>query len=134
MINSNKYCSQLDQLKAALDEKRPELVNRERIIFHQDNARLHVYLMTRQKLLQLGWEVLIHSLYSPVTAPSDVHLFQYLQNSLIGKTFNSLEHCKRDWDQFFAQKDKKFWDDGIISCKLPENWQKVVEQNEYVVQ
>ena len=40
MINSNKYCSQLDQLKAALDEKHPELVNRKRIIFHQDNARL----------------------------------------------------------------------------------------------
>ena len=38
-INSNKYCSQLDQLKAALDEKRLELVNRKRIIFHQDNAR-----------------------------------------------------------------------------------------------
>ena len=30
-INSNKYCSQLDQLKAALDEKHPELVNRLRI-------------------------------------------------------------------------------------------------------
>ena len=27
-INSNKYCSQLDQLKAALSEKRPKLVNR----------------------------------------------------------------------------------------------------------
>ena len=27
-VNSNKYCSQLDQLKAALDEKCPELVNR----------------------------------------------------------------------------------------------------------
>ena len=49
MINSNKYCSQLDQLKAALDEKRPELVNRKSIIFHQDNARQHVSLMTRQK-------------------------------------------------------------------------------------
>ena len=28
MINSNKWCSQSDQLKAALDEKDPELVNR----------------------------------------------------------------------------------------------------------
>ena len=54
-IDSNKYCSQLHQLKAALDEKRLELVNRKRIIFHQDNARLHVSLMIRQKLLQLGW-------------------------------------------------------------------------------
>ena len=46
-INSNKYRSQLDQLKAALDKKRPELVNRKRIIFHQDNARQHVSLRTR---------------------------------------------------------------------------------------
>ena len=50
MINSKKYCSQLDQLKAAPDERRPELVNRKRIIFHQDNTRPHVSLMTRQKL------------------------------------------------------------------------------------
>ena len=61
-INSKKYCSQLDQLKAALNEKHPELVNRKGIVFHQDNSRPHVSLMTRQKLLQLGWEVLIHLL------------------------------------------------------------------------
>ena len=103
-INSNKYCSQLDQLKAALDKKRPELVNRKRIIFHQDNARLHVSLMTRQKLLQLGWEVLIHPPYSPDIATSDFHLFQSLQTSLNGKNVNSLEDCKRHLEQFFAQK------------------------------
>ena len=86
-IHSNKYCSQLDQLKTALDEKHLELVNRKRIIFYQDNARRHVFLMTRQKLLQLGWEVLIHLLYSPDVAPSDFHLFQSLQNSHNGKKF-----------------------------------------------
>ena len=84
-INSNKYCSHLDQLKAALDEKRPELVNTKCIIFHQDNARPHVSLVTRQKLLQLGWEIPIHPLYSPDIAPSDFHLFRSLQNSLNGK-------------------------------------------------
>ena len=94
-INSNKYYSQLDQLKVVLDEKHPELVNRKCIIFHQDNATPHVSLMTRQKLLQLGWEVLIHPPYSPDIAPSDFHLFQSLQNSLSGKNFNSLEDCKR---------------------------------------
>ena len=133
MINSNKYCSQLDQLKAALHEKYPELVYRKRIRFYQDNARLHVSLMTRQKLLQLGCEVLIHPPYSPDIAPSDFHLFRSLQNSLNGKNFNFLEDCKRHLEQFFAQKDKKFWEDGIM--KLPEKWQKVVEQNsEYIVQ
>ena len=133
VINSNKYCSQLDQLKAALHEKRPELVNRKLIIFHQDNARLPVSFMTRQKLLQLGWEVLIYPPYSPDIATLNFHLFQSLQNSLNGKNFNSLEDCKRHLEQFFAQKDKKFWEDGIM--KLPEKWQKVVEQKgEYVVQ
>ena len=28
---------------------------------------------------------------------------------------------------FFSQSDKKFWEDGIK--KLPEKWQKIVEQN-----
>ena len=131
-INSNKYCSQLDQLEAALDKKHPELVSRKCIIFHQDNARPHVSLMTRQKLLQLGWEVLIHPPYSPDIAPLDFHFFRSLQNSLNGKNFNSLEDCKTQLEQFFAQKDKKFWEDGIM--KLPGKWQKVVEQNgEYVV-
>ena len=147
------YCSQFSQPKAALHEKHLELVNRKCIIFHQDDAWLHVSLcvyvvchvwlfatpwtvacqaplsmefsrqeywsglpfpipgdlpspaiepmsitcvsyigrwilyhcttweaphialMTRQKLLQLGWEVLIYPLKSPDTAPSGSHLF-----------------------------------------------------------
>ena len=132
-INSHKHCSQLDQLKTAFNEKPPELVTRTCIIFHQDNARPHVSLMTRQKLLQLGWQVLIHQPYSPDIAPSEFHLFRSLQNSLNGKKFNFLEDCKRHLEQFFAQKDTKFWEDAIM--KLPEKCQKVVEQNgEYVVQ
>ncbi|XP_066867270.1 constitutive coactivator of peroxisome proliferator-activated receptor gamma isoform X4 [Kogia breviceps] len=107
-INSNKCCSQLNQLKAALNEEHPELVNRKCIIFHQDDTRPHVSLMTRQKLLQLGWEVLIHLLYSPDIAALDFRLFWSLQNSLNGKNFHSLEDRKRHLEQFFAQKDKKF--------------------------
>ena len=87
--------------------------------------------MNRQKLLQFGWEVLIHPLYSPDIAPLDFHLFWSLQNTLNGKNFNSLEDCKRHLEQFFAQKDKKFWEDGTI--KLPGKWQKIVEpKGEYV--
>ena len=53
-INSNKYGSQLDQLKAALDEKHAELVNRKLIVLHQDKARLYVSLMTRQNYYSLA--------------------------------------------------------------------------------
>ena len=116
MINSNKYCSQSDQLKAALDEKSLELVNRKHIIFHQNNTRLHVSLMTRQKLLQLGWEVLIHLLYSPDISPSDFHLFRSLQNSLNGKNFNSLEVCKGTWNSSLLKKIKSFGKMEVRSC------------------
>ena len=95
----------LDQLKVALNEKCPELVNRKCIIIHQGNVRPHVSLMTRQKLLQLGWEVLIHLPYSPDISPLDFHLFWSLQNSLNGKNYNSLEDCKKHVEQFSAQKD-----------------------------
>ena len=46
-INSNKYCSHLDKLTAYLMKSDP-LVNRKHIMFHQNNARPHVSLMTRQ--------------------------------------------------------------------------------------
>ena len=48
------------------------------------------------------------------------------KNSIPWKT------VKRNLEQVFAQKDKRFWEDGIT--KLPEKWQKVVQQNgEYIV-
>ena len=55
------------------------------MIFHQGTTSLHVSLMTRKKLLELGWEVLIHLLHLPGIASSDFHLFCSLQNSLNGK-------------------------------------------------
>ena len=86
MINSNNYCSKLDPLKAVLNEKHPELVNRKLIIFHQDKTRPHVSLMTRQKLLQLGCssEVSIHLLYNR-HCTFGFSLFCSLQNSLYEK-------------------------------------------------
>lgn len=98
-LNSDKYYSQLDRLKAAIGEKRPELSNRKGVVFHQDNARPHVSLQFRQKLLQLCWDVLRHPPYSPDLAPSNFYLFRSLQNSL-GENFNSLEACQNHLEQF----------------------------------
>jgi histone-lysine N-methyltransferase SETMAR len=41
-INSEVYCQQLDRVNECLKEKRPLLVNRKGVVFHQDNARPHV--------------------------------------------------------------------------------------------
>ena len=89
-INSEKYCRQLDNLKTAIEEKHPGLGDRNNIVFHQDNTRPHVSMSTRQKLLELGWDVLPHPPYSPDIASSDFHLFRSLQNFLNGKNFEIL--------------------------------------------
>ncbi|GFX32131.1 histone-lysine N-methyltransferase SETMAR [Trichonephila clavipes] len=81
-INSEVYCHQLDKLNDALQQKRSELINRKGVVFHQDNARPHTSLVTRQKLLQLEWDTMPHPPYSPDLAPSDYYLFRSLQNFL----------------------------------------------------
>ena len=49
------------------------------------------------------------------------------------KNSNTLKDCKGHMENFFAQKDKKFWEDGIM--KLPEKMAEYMEQNgEYVIQ
>ncbi|XP_025264307.1 histone-lysine N-methyltransferase SETMAR-like [Camponotus floridanus] len=132
-INSEVYCHQLDKLNDSLKQKRSKLIKRKGIVFHQDNARPHTSLVTRQKLLQLGWYILPHPPYSPDLAPSDYYLFRSLQNFLDGKkTFTSNEEVKNHLDQFFASKEQKFYERGIIL--LPERWQKVLDQNgQYII-
>jgi len=126
-INADKYCNQLDQLKAAIAEKRPELANRRGVVFHHDNARPHVALAVRQKLLQFDWDVLPHPPYSPDLAPSDYYLFLSLKNSLRGKSFKSISEIKTHLDEYFTSKLQQFWKEGIM--RLPERWKKVIEQN-----
>ena len=83
-----------EKFNAAVKEKRPKLVTRKDVIFHHNNATLHTSLAIRQKLLWLGWEVMLHSPYSPDLALSDYYLYRSLQNSLDRKTFNDDEVVK----------------------------------------
>ena len=83
-INPNKYYSQLDQLKPALDDKCPKLIYRIDQTFNQHKT---AYFMA--ELLQLAWESFIHLTHSTDISPSD--LFRSLQNSLNVNKFNSMD-------------------------------------------
>jgi len=107
-INLKLYCSQLDRLQEAIKEKQPELINRKGVVFHY-NARPHTSLMTRQKLRELGWEVLMHPPYSLDLALSNYHLFRSLQNSLDGKTLADKRVAENHLKKFFADKPQKFY-------------------------
>ncbi|KOX73116.1 Histone-lysine N-methyltransferase SETMAR [Melipona quadrifasciata] len=82
-------------LKQPVAEKRLELANR-----RGDNARPHVALSVRQKLLQFDWDVLPHPPYSPDLAPSDYCLFLSLKNSLRGESFKSISEIKTHLDEY----------------------------------
>lgn len=57
------YCVHLDQPKAAVYEKCLELTNRKGVVvFHQDNAKSPVSLITHSKSLQFVWDVLFRPL------------------------------------------------------------------------
>ena len=103
------------KLDKKIKEKWPELATRKGVIFYQDNARPHTSLVTRKKLLVLGWEVMPHPLFSPDLVRYDYyHLFRSLQNNWNGKTFNSNEAVKNELIQFFAYKNQTFYESGII--------------------
>ncbi|GFV86123.1 histone-lysine N-methyltransferase SETMAR [Trichonephila clavipes] len=115
-LNSDLYCQQ-DRLKLAIDQKWPELANRRGVVFHQDNVRPHPSVVTRQKLWELGWAVLMHPPYSPDLTPSDFPLFLALQNFLSDKKLRSRKDCKIRLLKFLANKDQDFYERSIT--KLP---------------
>ena len=102
-------------------------MNKKGVVFHHDNASPHISLVTRQKLRELGREILMHPPYGPDLAPSDYHLFRSLKNSLNGVKLASKEVCENHLVQFFAQKSQKFSSVGIMI--LPDKWQKIIDQN-----
>ncbi|GFY04071.1 histone-lysine N-methyltransferase SETMAR [Trichonephila clavipes] len=93
-LNSDLFYQQLVRLKLAIDQKCSELANRRGVVFHQDNASSYISVGTFQNLLELGWEVLMHSPYGTDLAPSDYHLFLALQNFLSDKKLGSREDCE----------------------------------------
>ena len=89
-----------------------------------DNARPHVAKLTREKLIELGWEVLIHPPYSPDLAPSDYHLFNSLSSHMRGKQFEICDQVDAALADFSTSKPRSFYKSGIE--KLYDRWQQVL--------
>ncbi|KAF7493631.1 Histone-lysine N-methyltransferase SETMAR [Sarcoptes scabiei] len=118
------FCQQLNRLKEAIDVKRPELVQYGVVLLF-DSARPHISLITRQKILELGWEVLLHPQNSPDLSPSEYHLFKHLQN-----LFNQIKLSSKEAVEFrlikFFSKRQDFYRNGIMA--LPSKWSEVIQQ------
>ena len=123
-LNAETYCQQLERANQKLLEKRPQL---HQPIFLHDNARPHIAAASIEKLLDLGWEVLVHPPYSPDMAPTDFHLFLALQNVLRDQTFTSGNALIEAVEEFLTAKNEEFFSNGIL--KLPGKWRDILRSN-----
>lgn len=123
-INSDVYIQQLTNLNNSNQEKRLELINRRNIVFHHGNAKPHTLFITRKKLLELRWNVLLHPLCSPELASLDYHLFCFWKTAWMVKILTMMSN--RTWFSFFVT-NQKFYERRIML--LPERWLKVIDKN-----
>lgn len=127
-INSEVYCNQLDRVQTALQNMG---IDPRRIRFQQDNARPHVSRQTRQKLEELGWDVIKHPPYSPDAAPSDYHLFRSLEHFMRGRRFTENGQVQQAMQNFLDQKPRAFYRRGI--SLLRPRWRRIIQCNgEYI--
>jgi len=117
-ITGDVYRRQLMRLKVAIEEKRPEWVNRHsKLIFQHDNAKPHTANVVKTYLKGQDWEVLSHPPYSPDIAPSDYHLFRTMQSDLMRERFTSYESIKIWLDNWIALKDQDFFKESVNCLK-----------------
>jgi hypothetical protein len=104
-----------------------EATEEEKNHLQMENSKPHVEKLTRFKIQNLNWEILLHPSYSPDLAPSDYHLFRFLKREIDGKEFHKEDDLKKWCQQFFHEKPKIFWERVLRS--LPVKWATVVETN-----
>lgn len=127
-ITAEVYAAQLQKLANVIHQNRP---NREKVFLLHDNARPHVAKKTREKILQLGWEVLPHPAYSPDLSPSDYYLFRDLKKYLRDKKFDDQAQLEKEVTDFFNSQSSEYWARGIET--LPQRWGKVIDNDgEYI--
>ena len=99
-----------------LKEKYPALVNRNHMLFQQDNARPHNSRITIQKLEEFdGVKLLSHPAYNPDLSPSDFRLFRPMAHFLSGRIFDNIADVEQGCREFFASKPKDWYLKGTMA-------------------
>ena len=104
--------------------KQKKTLIKQKVILLHDKTRPHVAKTVRERIENLGREVLPHPAYSPDLAPSDYHLFRSMQHLFQEKIYTEFESIKKDLDSYFSSRPESFYKSGIQP--LPERWEKVI--------
>ncbi|KAG5318550.1 SETMR methyltransferase, partial [Pseudoatta argentina] len=97
---------------------RPHLAKK-KVLFHQDNARIHMCPTPMAKFNEFRYELLPHPAYSLDLAPCDYFLFPNLKEWFGGKRFTTREQLIAETEAYFEGLDKSY-SDGLK--KLENRW------------
>jgi histone-lysine N-methyltransferase SETMAR len=130
IITGAPYSLLLDRLKTKLQEKCPRLAHK-KILFHHDNAPAHSSGVVAAKLMELGFQLIPHPLYSLDLAPSDYYLFPSMKKWLAGRRFYSNEEVNAEMNAYFAELCQSYYSEGMN--KLEQCWTKCISlKGDYV--
>ena len=99
-IDGDYYAALLDRFNNILKKKRPHLAKK-KVLFHQDNARVHTCLTPMAKFNEFRYELLPHPAYSPDLVPCDNFLFPNLEKWFGGKRFTTREQLIAEAETYF---------------------------------
>ena len=105
---------------------------KKKVLFHQDNARVHTCAVSMAKLYELSYKLVPHPPYSPDLDPSEYVLFPNLKKWLGEKRFSSKDEIIDQTNTYFKDLEKSyFFLEGIQ--KLKKRWTKCIElKGDYV--
>jgi hypothetical protein len=92
-VEANKNHQQQPVLfRSLMNKARSELLGgrrhwfqRETVVLRQENVHPQSAQVTKQTLVEMGWEILLHPAKSLDLVPSDFHLFDPMKETLRGK-------------------------------------------------
>ena len=122
-INSDYCMALLNRLGTEIRKKRPHM-QKQKVLFHQDNALCLKSMKTMVKLNELSFELLPHPPYSPDPAPGNYWLSADLIKMLQGKRFGSNEEVIAETEAYFESKGESFYKKNIE--KLEKRWNECI--------
>jgi len=78
-INDDYYAALLDRFNNILKKKRPHLAKK-KVLFHQDNARIHTCPALMAKFNEFRYELLPHPDIRQILSPATISCFQIWRN------------------------------------------------------
>ena len=109
-VNSDRYCATLRSLKQRIRKIRSE---RNTVLLHRDNARLHCSAQTQDAMTSLKFTVVPNTPCSPDLAQSHFWLFPKLKVTLKGQHFSSDADVEAAVCKWISSQPETFFKDGM---------------------